>query len=262
MRLGFSGEVVDYYHKYRRGYPSPVIDALVAALQLRDDDIVVDLGCGTGQLTLPLARRVRAVVGMDPEPDMLERARDVAGKQDTTNVTWILGADSDIPALGALLDSPTLGAVTIGQALHWMDPDTLFNNLAPLVRNGGGVAILTNGSPAWLQDTTWSKSLRSFLEGWLVRPLTFTCGSDGASQQRYAASLRRAGFHVSETTVEYTAEIDLEHLIGGVYSALSTDHLPAPEQRPEFAEQIRQALHPVDRFSEHVRVMMLIGQKN
>lgn len=77
MQLGFSGEVVQYYHKYRRGYPIVVIDALVAALQLRPDDVVVDLGCGTGQLTLPLARRVRAAMGIDPEPDMLERARDV-----------------------------------------------------------------------------------------------------------------------------------------------------------------------------------------
>ncbi|WP_148083781.1 hypothetical protein [Micromonospora sp. Llam0] len=71
-----------------------------------------------------------------------------------------------------------------------------------------------------------------------------------------------ADCQLSERVGEHTAEIDLEHLIGGVYSALSTDHLPAPEQRPKFAEQIRQALHPVDRFSEHVRVMMLIGQKD
>src|SRR5688500_4161224 len=103
MELGFSGEVVDFYQKYRRGYPAPVIDALVAALESRRDDVVVDLGCGTGQLTLPLGRRARAVVGVDPEPDMLERARDVGREQGTTNVTWILGADSDICALGGLL---------------------------------------------------------------------------------------------------------------------------------------------------------------
>lgn len=84
MQLGFSGEVVHYYQKYRRGYPTPVIDALAAALQLRPDDVVVDLGCGTGQLTLPLARRVRAVIGMDPEADMLEVARDVGQEQGLT----------------------------------------------------------------------------------------------------------------------------------------------------------------------------------
>jgi SAM-dependent methyltransferase len=234
MGLGFSGEVVDYYHRYRRGYPALVIDALVTALQLRPEDIVLDLGCGTGQLALPLATRARAVIGMDPEIDMLERARDVARQQGMANVIWVLGADSDIPALGRLLQGGALGAVTIGQALHWMDHDALFTDLAPLVRSGAGVAVVTNGTPAWLQDTMWSRALRGFLERWLDRSLTFPCGSDDASQQRYAASLRAAGFQVSVASVEYTAEMDLDHLIGGVYSALSVHQLPAVEQRPAF----------------------------
>jgi trans-aconitate methyltransferase len=261
MRLGFSGDVVDYYQKCRRGYPAPVIDALVGALGLRQDDVVVDLGCGTGQLTLPLAHRARAVVGVDPEPDMLERARQVGREQGVTNVSWLLGADSDMPALGTLMGDTALGAVTIGQALHWMDHDRLFKALVPLIRDSGAVAVVTNGTPAWLLDTTWSQALRDFLERWLGTSLTVPCGSDDASQQRYAASLRAAGFQVGETSFEYTAEIDLDYLIGGVYSALSVDQLPAPEQRPHFAEQIRRALHPADHFSEQVRVAMLIGRK-
>jgi SAM-dependent methyltransferase len=71
--LGFGGEVAGFYHQYRRGYPSAVIDTLIDAFSLTSDDVVIDLGCGTGQLTLPIARRVRAVAGVDPEPDMLGR---------------------------------------------------------------------------------------------------------------------------------------------------------------------------------------------
>jgi trans-aconitate methyltransferase len=48
---------------------------LAETFGLNAQDMVVDLGCGTGQLTLPIAHRVRAVIGMDPEPDMLRRAR-------------------------------------------------------------------------------------------------------------------------------------------------------------------------------------------
>jgi len=44
--LGFSGEVADFYHQYRRGYPSAVIDTLVDTFGLTSDDIAVDLGCG------------------------------------------------------------------------------------------------------------------------------------------------------------------------------------------------------------------------
>ncbi|HEX4398474.1 MAG TPA: class I SAM-dependent methyltransferase, partial [Trebonia sp.] len=78
MDLGFGGEVADFYHRYRHGYPSAVIDMLAEALGLDAQDVVVDVGCGTGQLTVPIARRVRAVIGMDPEPDMLRRARRAA----------------------------------------------------------------------------------------------------------------------------------------------------------------------------------------
>jgi len=64
MGLGFGGEVAEFYARFRRGYPAAVLDAVVAAFRLAADDVVVDLGCGTGQLALPLAGRVRAV-GMD-----------------------------------------------------------------------------------------------------------------------------------------------------------------------------------------------------
>ncbi len=109
MDLGFSGEVADFYHQYRRGYPSAVIDTLVDTFGLTSDDIAVDLGCGTGQLTLPIATRVRAVAGVDPEPDMLVRARRAAAEQGIGNVSWLLGADTDIPALAALLGDRHVG---------------------------------------------------------------------------------------------------------------------------------------------------------
>lgn len=48
--LGFGGEVAEFYRQYRRGYPPTVIDTLTSAFGLTSDDIVIDLGCGTGQL--------------------------------------------------------------------------------------------------------------------------------------------------------------------------------------------------------------------
>ncbi|MEU0482354.1 class I SAM-dependent methyltransferase [Streptosporangium sp. NPDC006013] len=260
MDLGFRGEVVDFYHRYRRGYPRAVIDALVEAFELTGDDIVIDLGCGTGQLALPIAERVRAVVGVDPEPDMLLRARQAAGERGMTNLSWMLGADTDIPALGALLGDRTVGAVTIGQALHWMNHDELFRALAPLARSGGGVAVVANGTPLWLQDTAWSRALRGCLEQWLGFEVGHACGTDEASRRRYRDSLTGAGFAVSEIGVDYGDELDLDQIVGGVYSALPVDRLPAPDRRPLFAEKIRHALERHRPFTEHVRVAMLIGR--
>lgn len=78
MTNGFSGDAAAYYARYRRGYPDSFVDALVHALTLSRASTIIDLGCGTGQLALPLAIRVGRVIGVDPEPDMLSHARAAA----------------------------------------------------------------------------------------------------------------------------------------------------------------------------------------
>lgn len=260
MDLGFGGEVADFYHQYRRGYPTAVTDTLVGTFGLTCDDIVIDLGCGTGQLALPIAGRVRAVAGVDPEPDMLACARRAAAEQHVTNVTWLLGADTDLPALAALLGGQRAGAVTIGQALHWMNYRELFAALGPLLRPGGGVAVITNGTPLWLQDSPWSQALRGFLEQWLGTTPTSACGTDEASQQRYREAMTAAGFDLTEASVEYTGELDLDRLVGSLYSALPVQRLPPPDQRAAFAGQIRRAMAPREHFTELIQVKMLLGQ--
>jgi SAM-dependent methyltransferase len=259
MDLGFHGEVADFYQRYRRGYPPPVIDALVEAFGLTGEDTVVDLGCGTGQLTLPLAGRVRGVAGVDPEPDMLRRGRQAAAGAGVANVSWIVGADTDLPALGRLLGERSVAAVTIGQALHWMDDGEVFRAAAGLVRPGGGVAIVTNGTPIWLQGTSWSRALRRWLEDWLGHGTGDPCGTDEASQQRYAAGLAAAGYRVTRASISYAEELTLDQVTGSVYSALQASQLPPPDQRPQFAAQIRGALAGHAPYTEHVEVSLVLG---
>jgi trans-aconitate methyltransferase len=260
MELGFRGEVADFYHRYRRGYPPAVVDAVVQAFGLTTDDIVVDLGCGTGQLTVPLAGRVRAVAGVDPEPDMLLRAQQAAAEQGVTNVSWMIGADTDMLALGRLLGGQAVGAVTIGQALHWMDHEGLFRALVPLARPGGGVAVITNGAPLWLQDSAWSRALRRWLEQWPGTKGSTACGTDEASQRRYRDGLASAGYVVDSAAVDYDGELTIDQIVGGVYSALPVDKLPPHDQRPHFAEQVYLALHQHAPFIEHVRVSIVTGR--
>jgi SAM-dependent methyltransferase len=260
MDLGFRGEIADLYHQYRRGYPPAVIDEVAGAFGLAGDDVVVDLGCGTGQLALPVARRVRAVIGVDPEPDMLRRARRAAAEQGIANVSWMIGADTDLPAIVALLGARSAGVLTIGQALHWMNHDELFPAALRLVRPGGGVAVIANGTPLWQQDSAWSRALRRFLEQRTGTSAAAPCGTDAASRQRYRDRLVTAGYDVREATVEYRDDLDLDQLVGGVYSALGIGALPAPDARPAFAEQVRRAVAPHRPLTEHVRVAMLFGR--
>jgi trans-aconitate methyltransferase len=254
----FGGEVSEYYQKFRRGYPPEVASELATTFALTGDDVVLDLGCGTGQLTRALAPRVRAVLGMDPEPAMLAQARLATGEP---NVGWLLGADSDVGALAAVLGPGRLAAVTVAQALHWMDHERLFADVRPLLRPGGGVAVVTNGEPLWLQSSAWSAALREVLADYLRTPVRSTCGTDEASQRRYADALAAAGYAVDARVVEYSAPLTVEEIVGGVFSAMSPDRLPAAEERPAFTERVRAALAPHGPLRERVRVRLLTGTR-
>ncbi|MEA2349037.1 MAG: hypothetical protein QOG62_2824 [Thermoleophilaceae bacterium] len=76
---------------------------------------MVDVGCGTGQLAIPLARHVRTVVGLDPVGDMLARARAAAAAEAVQNICWMLGSDADVPTLRTLLGEGSAGAACIEQ---------------------------------------------------------------------------------------------------------------------------------------------------
>jgi len=258
--LGFTGEVAGFYHRYRHGYPSAVIDILAGAVALTGADLAVDLGCGTGQLAVPLASRAGAVLGVDPEPDMLAWARRFAAGQGVANASWLLGADTDLPALAALLGGRRAALVSIGQALHWMDYRTLIPALAALLRPGGAIAVISNGTPMWLQDSPWSRALREFLEQWQRTTLTATCGTDEQSRQRYRETMAAAGLELTEASHDYATELDLDHVIGALYSAMSPKTLPAPEQRAAFTDQLGAALAPHAPFIEQVPVRILLAQ--
>jgi len=257
--MGFGGEVAACYSKFRRGYDASVIGWLVDAFALDKGATVIDLGCGTGQLAIPISARVRAVLGIDPEPEMLERAAAEAARQRCTNVSWMLGSDRDLGALGALLGERSVAAAVVGNAIHLMDHESLFRAVRPLLRPEGGVAVLANGTPLWQQDSGCSRAVRAALEHWFDTRLASMCGTDEASRRLYATALAAAGYSdVAETVLnEYADELDPEWVIGHLYSAIPQDQLPAAEERPAFEERIREALGTNATFTEHVVVSAL-----
>jgi len=258
----FGGETALFYARYRRGYPAAFTGLLGRALRLGPDDVLADVGCGSGQLTLPMARQVRAAAGIDPEPGMLALARQAAAEQGVTNVTWVAGTDRDLPAQAARLGAPALATVTIANAIHLTSAPELFEAARDALRPGGGLAIVANGTPLWQHPVPWSRSVRRALEEWLDVRLESCCGTDYAARQAYQAGLIAAGFAgVHQQSVGYSGELDLAQLIGGLYSAMPPRLLPPPDRRAAFAAHIRAAVGGATRFTEQVQVTALIGYR-
>src|SRR5438132_7760618 len=71
------------------------LEAMLREAALGAEDLVIEVGCGTGRLTLPLAALTPArVMGVDTEARMLDvaRAKDVAGR-----VQWVRGSAYRLP---------------------------------------------------------------------------------------------------------------------------------------------------------------------
>ena len=103
---------VDDYARWRPNYPSALLDWLLDFVPLRRNDIVIDIGCGTGISSRQLAERGLSVIGVDPNPAMLAEAR----AHSTPGVTYI---QTD----GEALDVPVsrCAAIVGGQSFHWLD---------------------------------------------------------------------------------------------------------------------------------------------
>lgn len=65
------------------------LESVVERYGTRTPEIWLDLGCGTGKMTLELARRGRDMTGIDYSPEMLNVAREIAEEEGLTNILWL-----------------------------------------------------------------------------------------------------------------------------------------------------------------------------
>ncbi|HWU56480.1 MAG TPA: class I SAM-dependent methyltransferase, partial [Rhizomicrobium sp.] len=148
---GFA-DTVAYYDRYRLGYPDRLIARLARLAGLRAGDAVLDLGCGTGMLAACFARAGMAVTAMDPEPEMLARARSGAEAAGLA-MTFLAGGSKDL--------APEMGPfrlVAMGRSFHWMDRAATLSRLDQIVTEGGGVALFHDAHPP-VEENGWFKIL-------------------------------------------------------------------------------------------------------
>lgn len=99
---------VPYYARCRTSYPRERVAELAAKVGLDGGHWVVDIGCGSGQMTIPLARHAGSVVAIDPIQAMLDHGRATAEATGLGKITWLQG---DAQHLSALIQPGALVAV-------------------------------------------------------------------------------------------------------------------------------------------------------
>src|SRR5919198_536644 len=99
---------------------------------------VVDFGCGTGVLTVEMARWAKRVAAIDANPGVLAQAKERAQRAGATNVTFHC---EDLHRLS--LPDGRKDLVVISQSLHHVeDPRTVLAEAARILEPGGRLVLL------------------------------------------------------------------------------------------------------------------------
>jgi SAM-dependent methyltransferase len=121
------------YVRYRPGYPSAAIDAILEGLGEPSRLIAADVGAGTGISARLLADRGVDVIAVEPG----ERMRTAADAH--PRVRWVAGRAD---ATG--LRSASVNQVLCAQAFHWFQTIAAARELGRILRSGGRLAIMWN----------------------------------------------------------------------------------------------------------------------
>ena len=135
------GEEAAAYERGRPSYPPEAIDWLLP----KGARNVLDLGAGTGKLTVRLVERGLDVIAVDPIPEMLEVL-----SSSLPDTPALLGTAEDIP-----LPDDSVDSVLVAQAWHWFDPERAIKEVARVLRPGGRLGLVWNTRDersGWVKD--------------------------------------------------------------------------------------------------------------
>ena len=228
----------EQYGRFHGERAQPFFD-LLDRVQSRSGMRAVDLGCGTGELSRELHRRLaaRETIGIDNSPAMLAKSADFAGD----------GLSFQQGDIGAFTSEGDYDLVFSNAALHWIpDHEALLPRLAAALTESGQLAVQVpanddHPSHATAVEVAREAPFRHALGGHVRQ-------SPVLSPEIYATLLNGLGFQRQHVRLQvYAHELESrEAVVEWVRGSVLTDYerlLPA-ELWPHFLERYRERLLP------------------
>lgn len=128
-------EDAERYDRARPGYPPSVFDDLAELASVGPGCRVLEIGCGTGQATVPLSERGCEIVAVELGPRMAAVARRNLAR--FPRVQIVTAAFEEWP-----LPPEPFDAVVSATAFHWLDPAVRVAKATEALRPGGALATI------------------------------------------------------------------------------------------------------------------------
>ena len=129
------GKAAEDYGAFRAGFPESIFDRLAGFNVGLPGHTVIDLGTGTGTLARGFVLRGCKVIGVDPDPRMIDQARKL-DRQSEVSIRYV-----EAKAESTGLDSGAADVVTAGQCWHWFDQPLAIAEVIRLLKPGGILVI-------------------------------------------------------------------------------------------------------------------------
>ena len=129
-------EIAAEYDRIRPVYPDELVDQACQVAGIGPGDQVLEIGCGSGQLTRALAARGLHVTALEPGTNLIALARQNlagAGAVEFMNARF---EDASCPR-------GHFRAVFSASALHWVDPKVSWLKIADVLVPGGTLALIS-----------------------------------------------------------------------------------------------------------------------
>jgi SAM-dependent methyltransferase len=141
---------LDYRSPDEEAFWAGGVDALdrildVLGARISPDDVAVDIGCGLGRLTRPLAARAAHVIAIDVSSEMLTEARSLNGQLE--GVEWVHG---DGETLRPIDDASVDACISHVVFRHISDPEITLGyirEMGRVLRVGGFAAFELSNDP-------------------------------------------------------------------------------------------------------------------
>ncbi len=232
-----------YYSRFRPRYPDALERVLRDEFKLDGRGRLLDLGCGPGTVAIRLAHLFEQVVAMDPEPEMLTEGRNEAARANVANIEWRRGSSEDLsPALGSFR------LVTMGNSFHWMDRARTLDALYDLVTEGGGIAVVGEGTPIPPPPPTrWRVAINDVVRKYIgARTLPWD-PTTPQLEQRHEEFIGRSRFtDLSRYLKSFEVTWTIDSMIGNLYSMSFCSRRVLGDRAHDFERDLRAAILAIE----------------